>query len=263
MRASGAIYLAFILISSLVFGCSSGSEKLNPEALFFNGNRLYEEGRYDDAIGEYEKILASGQGSGPVFFNLANAYFKSGEKGYAILNYERARMWIPADPDLEANLNYARSLTQAEECKPALWDRVLFAFSDAATTSRLLKLSLGLYTLTIVLLALYYLLIGRPTWLRYAMITSALLTLVVGASWLRRAIVIDQAVRAVIVNEGTTQVRFEPAENGTIHYALEEGTLLQLIEERQGWSQVSRCDGKRGWTESKSLARLAWSMPDS
>lgn len=41
-----------------------------------------------------------------------NAYFKLGNKGKAILNYERALQLLPRDADVKSNLVYARSLIE-------------------------------------------------------------------------------------------------------------------------------------------------------
>ena len=41
-------------------------------------------------------------------YNLANAYARAGKPGMAILNYERARLLEPNDPDIEANLRSVR-----------------------------------------------------------------------------------------------------------------------------------------------------------
>ena len=39
-------------------------------------------------------------------YNLANSYARAGKPGLAVLNYERADLLKPNDPDIEANLRY-------------------------------------------------------------------------------------------------------------------------------------------------------------
>src|ERR1700750_2430105 len=41
-------------------------------------------------------------------YNLANSYSRAGKPGLAVLNYERAALLAPDDPDIEANLDYVR-----------------------------------------------------------------------------------------------------------------------------------------------------------
>ena len=47
--------------------------------------------------------------SAPRLFNLANAYARDGRPGMAVLNYERARLLAPNDPDIRANLRFVRT----------------------------------------------------------------------------------------------------------------------------------------------------------
>src|SRR6202020_2477154 len=42
-------------------------------------------------------------------YNLGNSYARVGKPGMAILNYERASLLSPNDPDVEANLRYVRA----------------------------------------------------------------------------------------------------------------------------------------------------------
>ena len=51
----------------------------------------------------------SGSYSAALLFNLGNSYARDGNAGLAVLNYERARLLAPDDPDLRANLRYVRS----------------------------------------------------------------------------------------------------------------------------------------------------------
>ena len=61
----------------------------------------------------------------------------------------------------------------------------------------------------------------------------------------------------MVTAPGETKARFEPAANGTEHYVLKEGSLVKIGDRREGWLQVERCDGLRGWVETKALEQLA------
>jgi tetratricopeptide (TPR) repeat protein len=111
-----------------------------PESLFLRGNALYQQGKYAEAREAYQEILKAGYVGGEVFFNLGNAYYKEGDIARAILNYERARRFIPGDDDLLHNLQLA-NLQIADRIEPAprlfisdFWDGVRQSISlDAAT----------------------------------------------------------------------------------------------------------------------------------
>src|SRR5271154_2724545 len=46
--------------------------------------------------------------SAAALYNLGNAYARTGKPGLAVLNYERARLLEPNDPDINANLRHVR-----------------------------------------------------------------------------------------------------------------------------------------------------------
>jgi hypothetical protein len=46
--------------------------------------------------------------SAPALYNLGNSYARSSQPALAVLNYERARILAPLDPDIQANLRHVR-----------------------------------------------------------------------------------------------------------------------------------------------------------
>lgn len=46
------------------------------EELFEKGNSAYQEGNYESAIQQYEKVLDNGETSAELYYNLANAHYK-------------------------------------------------------------------------------------------------------------------------------------------------------------------------------------------
>src|SRR5262245_41058576 len=81
-------------------------------ASFEAANRLYFEGKYSEAAATYAMLETSGQSSAALYFNLGNALFKSGQIGRAIFAYRRAQALAPHDPDVRANLQFARNQVQ-------------------------------------------------------------------------------------------------------------------------------------------------------
>ena len=76
--------------------------------MFDTANKLYEEGKFAEAAAAYESLVQSRQVSAALYFNLGNAWFKSGQIGRAIAAYRQAEQMTPRDPDLRANLQFAR-----------------------------------------------------------------------------------------------------------------------------------------------------------
>src|SRR5271165_2579987 len=47
--------------------------------------------------------------SAAALYNLGNSYARAGKPGLAVLNYERASLLAPNDPDIAANLRFVRA----------------------------------------------------------------------------------------------------------------------------------------------------------
>ena len=99
------VLIAFFVISPV---------SANDEALsrFVSGESSYKDKEYRKAIEQYEMIIKDGQESGQIYYNLANSYFKNGDYGKAVLNYERAKRLMPRDSDVDYNYNYVLNLVK-------------------------------------------------------------------------------------------------------------------------------------------------------
>ena len=136
-----AIYLKplIVVIALLSFrgGCFA-VDRLSAEELYFEANRAYKESQYLQAIDGYLELLGLGYINGHVYYNLANAYVRSGQLGKAILNYERAKVLIPRDADLKFNLRYALDQRQDAISSPQNFLRQAFFWLDDLTFDELL-----------------------------------------------------------------------------------------------------------------------------
>jgi len=255
--AKRGVAAAWLLVAATVtIGHAAEEAPASPQTTFFHANALYKDDQYAAAAKEYEELVGSGLESGNLYFNLGNAYFKAGEKGKAILNYERARRFMPSDPDLLANLAFAQSVTGVEPCVPPLWQRLVFPLAYRMSTTRLMWAASGFYTLLLVGLAAHRLWLRRPRWLVYAATGLALLVLIATSSLAQQALSEDWRRQGVIVRSGETAARFEPAENGTVHFVVKEGATVHVLDQREGWLQIARCDGRRGWVEKQAVESL-------
>jgi len=227
----------------------------SPAAVFFHAGALYGEERYQDAAAEYERLLAGGYESGPVYFNLGNAYFKLGDVGRAVLSYERARRLAPRDPDVLANLAYARESSGDTDDAP-LYARLLFPLAERLSADEILLLASAAYTLLVLALVVARLVprLQRPARAAALGCALALVPLVTGGAY--RLASIDLPRVGVVVARAETPVRFEPSASGTEHFRVRPGGMLRLLARREGWAQVARRDGARGWITQDALGEL-------
>ena len=64
--------LAMTILTSVCFAADSTS----PQAAFYKGNSAYQQGKFEEAVAEYQKALDAGYESGNIYYNLSNTYFK-------------------------------------------------------------------------------------------------------------------------------------------------------------------------------------------
>ncbi len=120
-----------IALLAMAFVLASGA-LASPADDFVAANKLYNAGKFSDAIAAYEKIEPK---TAALYFNLGNACFRAGEIGKAIVNYERARRLSPRDPDILANLRFAQQKLGVDEVNapPRTWQRMMRSVIDSQT----------------------------------------------------------------------------------------------------------------------------------
>src|SRR4029077_7821188 len=92
---------------------------------FAKANQEYAQGHFKEAISGYEALVRAGQWSANLFYDLGNAYFRTGDFGRAILNYERALALERHHPEATANLQIARDEARALELQQSWPERYL------------------------------------------------------------------------------------------------------------------------------------------
>ena len=144
------VYILFLLISPIVFGQN--------QVLFEQGNSLYNEGKYQEAINAYEAIIANGEHSAELYFNLANAYYKINSIAPTIYNYEKALQLNPTDVDIQNNLAFARNMTiDAIEVIPDIgFARVMNGIANVFSFDGWAYVTVGMVVLFVLMFLLYY-----------------------------------------------------------------------------------------------------------
>jgi cyclophilin family peptidyl-prolyl cis-trans isomerase len=78
-------------IAAIALACAAVSfARADQDPAFEQAHQEYSDGHFQEAIKSYESLVASGQWSANLFYDLGNAWFRMGDFGQAILNYERA-----------------------------------------------------------------------------------------------------------------------------------------------------------------------------
>src|SRR5437762_13136881 len=112
-------------IAFLLCAISASSISAQTDGNFSKANQDYAQGHFKESISGYEALVRSGQWSANLFYDLGNAYFRTGDFGRAILNYERALTLERHHPEAAANLQIVRDEARALEMQPSWSERYL------------------------------------------------------------------------------------------------------------------------------------------
>lgn len=247
-RRSG--YVWGILAFAICFIASPGvrSAELPGAVTFDSANRLYEQGKYTEAAGAYEQILKNGQTSAAVYYNLGNAFFKAGQIGRALTAYQEAERITPRDPDLRANLQFARNQVQGPTWVTPWWKR----WVGKLTLNEWTGLAGALLWVWLMPLGLMQL---RPT-LKPALKNYAFLG--AGAFALACALMVvsrieNQAGRAAVIIAREAVVRQGPLEESKSTFSLRDGAEVQVLDHKDDWVQVTTDPRRIGWVHRDQL----------
>src|SRR6266568_841745 len=120
MTLNRALAIAFCLSLGIASFAIAQSD-----AEFAKANQQFAQAHFKDAIAGYEGLVRTGQASAKVFYDLGNAYFRTGDFGRAILNYQRALALERHHPEATANLQIARDEAHALELQQSWPERHL------------------------------------------------------------------------------------------------------------------------------------------
>ncbi len=237
--SSAALCFAFLLLAG---SAAFAGTPVLATSEFDAANRLYEQGKYTEAAAAYEKLAHTGPASASVYYNLGNAFFKGGQLGRAIAAYEQARQLTPRDPDLQANLQFARNQVQGPTILPEWWRRWL----GRLTLNEWSLCAAGSLWVFFLLLAAQQ---WRPAWkaaLRNWGLTMGLLTVLLGVLAFF-ALQQQRSSQAAVIVARDTPVRQGPLNESPTAFTAQDGSELRVLDRKDDWFQV-RADARRiGW----------------
>ena len=250
----GILLTIAILLAVLFVTSNHGVRADEWEEGFFKANQAYKVGDFQDAIEGYLRLIRSGHGGGHIYYNLGNAYFRAGQLGRAILEYERGQLLMPRDPDLNFNLSHARDQTRdaIEEShgfiETAFFWLKSFNLNELFWSFAILNLMLW----AILIIRLFH----KSEWIYYILLLILSSWFVAGLSFGLKYYWISSDDRAVILQK-EVNILAGPEEDDTVLFKLHEGTVVYQERSEDGWSLVRLPDKKRGWVKSKAIGLIS------
>lgn len=217
----------------------------------------YDAGEYAAAAAMYDSVMEGGTESAALHYNLGNCYYRLGQTGASILQYEKALRLDPDNADILFNLRLAnlRITDRVAAPQPTLigagWQRLL------------LWLSLRGWSLSaIIMLTISALLLG---WFVYrwkrqpmpAVFVGALATLLIGLllvvmAW-QRYLLTHPANDEAIVLSPNVYVKASPDDESTDLFILHEGIKVTVEQQEGEWMRIAVEGDKVGWVPAQAV----------
>ncbi len=235
-------------MSALVFIITAALSSVY-DSTFTQATQAYEAGDFAKAAQLYEQIVNEGVVDPALFYNLGNAWYRSGNLPQAIANYERALQLAPRFESARMNLDKAVRNTKRGLAKPlpSDWEQSLL-FWHYTLRPRTTYLVAALVWLC------FWAVLALRQWrkLPYTRMAAAGLLLLGGAfgasAWAKA-----HPEQLAVAAAETVPVRYGTGDNETVRFELYAGDRVVVDGQMNGWARVVTVDGERGWTHAEHL----------
>ena len=256
MKTIRYIFLLFSLMSVMSVVPCFGNED---EQIMQRADSAYQQENYTEAIALYEQIATGGNEGAILFYNLGNAYYKSGDNAKALLWYERALKLDPTDEDIQHNIAFVNQkiIDKIDAVPETLfaqwWQKVTDLMNErqwailSIIGSFLLFLSIGAY------------LFARSGGVR----TTGFVTF-----WISIIVIVFSVIFANRQKERATQhseaivmdlvvdAKNAPNASGKNLFVIHEGLKVQITNEMNGWVEIRLPNGEKGWIAQNSIEKI-------
>lgn len=221
---------------------------------------LYAAQSYDEAAQIYAQIIDAGGVAPELYYNYANACYKSNKLGLAVLNYERALALRPDYEDARFNLDFVnRQITdKIEPIQPFFLTVWITALGRIMSSNAWAITGIILFCATLILALVYV--FGKRRWLRKTAFFCALLALICSCCATAYSFSSKRQLETrseAIVMVGATTVKSAPDDSGTELFVLHEGTKVVIKSTfADSWVEIRIADGNVGWLKAADIERI-------
>ncbi len=215
----------------------------------------YARAEYTSALSIYDSISKIDSKSATAFYNLGNCYYRLNQIGNSILNYRKAEILEPSNPDIQHNLERARSrrVDRIQAIREGWIEKNIRSFSRRFGTRHLFFAGLAVSILLGIGLALKGW--DRPKAagisIRLSGFFGALLCIfgLVDRYW-------ESSNQTAVLVAARVEARTEPSSQAPVGFVVHEGTECRIAEQKGDWLAIRLEDGKLGWVMSDAVGRI-------
>ncbi len=245
------IQTIFILVISL--------SAFAQDSLLEKANQQYTAGEYEQAISSYQEILNGNMESAEVYFNLGNAYYKTGKFTLSIINYERAKLLAPNDEDIQFNLELANQhvVDAIDELPKVFFIRWWHNIANKFSADGWAKISVVSFLIVLILAGLFF--FSRSVSIKRISFWVGILIVAISIFSFNFAARQKKQMtdhRFAIITQPSVTVKSSPSETGTDLFLIHEGLKVEIKDSLGSWIEIRLADGNQGWLQANSLEKI-------
>lgn len=224
---------------------------------FLEANKSYEKGDYANALSHYMALVGQGYEGAALFYNIGNVFYRQGNRGPAILWYERALRLHPRDADIQFNLALAKS--HLKEKKDS-WIKQLVLYCTPKELGTIFSVIWWGFFIFLGLSTLGWL--KGEVWPSLTLWTLGTLGIFIGV-WMGANVVLSDQPMGIITKV-PGEVRNGPGIEYAVGFTVPEGTEVIILNKRPDWTEVGiPQEGLKGWMPKDEVEAINWSFSSS
>lgn len=254
LRKIALTLLAFIL--SLAASAAAWGQ--SPETIMKEAEQLYQEEQFASASAKYLQIINNGYESAPLYYNIGNAYYRTGKLGPAILYFRKAQKLAPKDPEIAENLAYCRTLVVDESAPEARlmnsWMSELpwrFGFFEMCAAACVVFFIAILF----FCVNIYFDSPALKTFSRRAGWLLIVIWITISSTIVYR-IDSEKKSPAGVILSSRVEALAGPGESYSAVFILHEGAEVQIRKTKDDWYQISYPSVGAGWVKKSSIGEI-------
>ena len=220
------------------------------EVVFDEGNALYNQGNYAEAIEKYTSIINNGSESAELYYNLGNAYYKINDIANSIFYFEKSLLLDPNNNETINNLSFSQNMTidRIETVPVNQVSKFISKFTNLFDYNTWFLISILFEFLSLIVFSLYLFNKNSNTKKRYFSIGSIFLFcfiifLILGVNLKSEY----KKNNPAILFDSRISFKSEPNERSEELFLLNEGTKVNVLEKINEWSLIELSNGSKGW----------------
>ncbi|MCR9290250.1 MAG: tetratricopeptide repeat protein [Bacteroidetes bacterium] len=248
-----------IITLCLFFACANISIAQTSFTQFQEANNFYQSKQYSKAIEVYEGILTQGEYSAELYYNAGNAYFRNGNLGKAIVNFERALLEDPGNEDIQYNLKIANEnrIDEIDILQPFFLKQWWISLREMGSEG--FWSGLGLLFLWLGVGGIVLWLIGQERTQKkkgfFVGIILLILSILPFSLASSRSKFEDNSEKAILISE-SIYLKSGPDDASTDILKIHEGLKVNLLDKIGEWHKVKLSNGEEGWLPEGVLEEI-------